>query len=189
MLSEDKEQEIVSRAQQSPESFTILYDFYFPKIYNYIYHRVHNTQMAEDLVSETFYKALVNIDKFQWRERSFASWLYTIARNLVVDAFRKAKPIVMDESWAEGIVSPEDGPEEKYMKDAVKSELLLTISTLSQDQQDALLLRFQEGLKIKEIAKVMNKNEGAVKALLFRGLKSMRKKMEGEEHGDGYGKR
>jgi len=180
LLNEDKEQEIVSRAQQTPESFALLYDHYFPKIYNFIYHKVHNTQLAEDLVSETFYKALANIEKFRWRERSFACWLYTIARNQVVDTFRKIKPVLLDESWAEGIASPGNDPEEKVIRDTVKDELLLTIRTLSQDQQDALLLRFQEGLKIKEIAQVMNKNEGAVKALLFRGLKNMRKKMEGE---------
>lgn len=186
MLNEDIEQEIVSRAQQTPESFGLIYDHYFPKIYNYIYHRVHNTQLAEDLVSETFYKALANIQKFKWKERSFACWLYTIARNQVVDTFRKNKPVLLDESWAEGIPSPESDPEEKVISDSTKKELFLTIRTLSQDQQDALLLRFQEGLKVKEIAQIMDKNEGAVKALLFRGLKNMRKIMEeGGDSGDG----
>jgi RNA polymerase sigma-70 factor (ECF subfamily) len=179
LLNEDIEQEIVSSAQQTPESFGLLYDHYFPKIYNYIYHRVRNTQLAEDLVSETFYKALANIQKFKWRERSFACWLYTIARNQIVDTYRKTTPVLLDESWAEGLPSTGDDPEEKVMQDAVKKELLLIIRTLSQDQQDALLLRFQEGLKIKEIALIMDRNEGAVKALLFRGLKNMRKKMEG----------
>ncbi len=179
MLNEDLEQEIVSRAQQTPESFGLLYDHYFPKIYNYIYHRVHNTQLAEDLVSETFYKALANIQKFKWRERSFACWLYTIARNQIVDTFRKVSPVLLDESWAEDLPAKGDDPEEKVMQDAVKNELSAIIRTLSQDQQDALFLRFQEGLKIKEIALIMNKNEGAVKALLFRGLKNMRKRMEG----------
>lgn len=70
------------------------------------------------------------------------------------------------------------------MQEDIKNELMVVLRTLSQDQQDALLLRFQEGLKIKEIAQVMNRNEGAVKALLFRGLKSLRKKMEGENSGD-----
>lgn len=184
MLNEDKEQEIVSRAQQTPESFALLYDHYFPKIYNYIYQRVHNTQLAEDLVSETFYKALANIQKFRWRDRSFACWLYTIARNQIVDTFRKSKPVILDESWAEGIAAPGNDPEEKVMQEDIKNELMVVLRTLSQDQQDALLLRFQEGLKIKEIAQVMNRNEGAVKALLFRGLKSLRKKMEGENSGD-----
>ena len=53
------------------------------------------------------------------------------------------------------------------------------IRTLSPDQQDALLLRYQEDLKIKEIAVILGKNEGAVKALLFRGLRSLRKKLKG----------
>ena len=181
MLNEEREKEIVSRAQQTPESFAILYDHYFPKIYNYVYHRVHDTQLAEDLVSETFYKALANIEKFKWKERSFACWLYTIARNQVVDTFRKTKPVFMEESWAESIVATGEDPVETVINRAKKDELLLAIRTLSQDQQDALLFRFQEGLKIKEIARVMDKNEGAVKALLFRGLKNMRKKLEGGE--------
>lgn len=179
MLIDEKEQEIISRAQDNPGSFAPLYDYYFPKIYNYIYHRVQNTQLAEDLVSETFYKALANIKKFKWQDRSFACWLYTIARNQVIDQFRRQEPLLLDDTKNDLAAPADDNPEEKVLYDVTKEELLKAIKTLSADQQDALLLRFQEDLKIKEIALVLNKNEGAIKALLFRGLKNLRKKLEG----------
>lgn len=188
MPIEEKEQEIVTRAQHNPVSFAPLYDYYFPKIYNYIYNKVHNSQLAEDLVSETFYKALANIKKFQWQdqqERSFASWLYTIARNQVIDQFRKQDPVILDNNKGEISSSGiENSPEEKVIRDVTREELLKAIRKLSPDQQDALLLRYQEELKIKEIAAILGKNEGAVKALLFRGLKSLRKKLEGGDFDD-----
>jgi RNA polymerase sigma-70 factor (ECF subfamily) len=179
LVIEKKEQKIVLQAQRNPDSFAPLYDQYFPKIYNYVYRRVNNTQLAEDLVGETFYKALANINKFKWQNRSIASWLYTIARNQIIDYYRKQEPVVLDEKRMELTVSPRGNPEEKVLQDDLKIKLMETIKTLSTDQQDALLLRYQEGLKLKEIALILGKNEGAVKALLFRGLRSMRKKLEG----------
>lgn len=184
MLLEEKEREMICRAQENPRSFAPLYDHYFPKIYNYIYHRVQNAQLAEDLVAETFYKALANINKFKWQGQgySFAGWLYTIARNQVIDQFRRQEPQLLDENSWDLIAPGNDNPEDKVLQDVTREELLKVIQTLSPNQQDALLLRFQEGLKIKEIAAVLDKNEGAVKALLFRGLKSMRKKLEGGDY-------
>jgi RNA polymerase sigma-70 factor (ECF subfamily) len=184
LLLEEREREIICRAQQNPRSFAPLYDHYFPKIYNYIYHRVQDSQLAEDLVAETFYKALSNIHKFKWQGQgySFASWLYTIARNQVIDQFRRREPLLLDEGSWEFITPGSGNPEDKVLRDVTREELLKAIQTLSPNQQDALLLRFQEGLKIKEIASVLDKKEGAIKALLFRGLKSLRKKLEGGDY-------
>ena len=180
MLFKDKEQEMVVKAQQDLNMFAPLYDQYFPKIYSYVYHRVRNTQLAEDLVSETFYKALANIEKFKWQERSFACWLYTIARNQIVDSYRKQNPLLLDDASVNELVAPaKEDPETKVLEDSLAQELLAAIHTLSPDQQDALLLRFREGLRLKEIAKILGKNEGAVKSLLFRGLKSLKRKLEG----------
>lgn len=181
MLLDKREQEIISRAQEDIDSFAPLYDYYFPKIYNYVYYRVRNAQLAEDLVSETFYKALANLSKYQWKNRSFGCWLYTIARNQIIDHSRRQEPVLIDEEKGELGISSDGNPEEKVLKDVTREELIEALKMLSPDQQDALLLRFQEGLRIKEIARVLNKNEGAVKALLFRGLKSLRKKLEGGE--------
>ena len=121
--------------------------------------------MAEDLVSETFTKHW-RIYKIQVEDRSFACWLYTIARNQIVDTFRKSKPVILDESWAEGSCPGND--EEKVMQEDIKNELMV-VYTLSQDQQDALLLRFQEGLKIKEIAQVMNEMKVLSRRSYFEG--------------------
>lgn len=180
VLFKEKEQEMVVRAQQDPLAFAPLYDHYLPRIYSYVYHRVNNSQLAEDLVSETFYKALANIRKFQWQERSFACWLYTIARNQIVDSYRKQEPYLMDDGALDALVAPPgENPEIKALQNCTKEELLAAIHSLSPDQQDAMLLRFREGLRLKEIAQVLQKNEGAIKALLFRGLKSLRRRLEG----------
>ena len=101
MLNEDIEQEIVSRAQQTPESFGLLYDHYFPKIYNYIYHR-NNTQLAEDLVSRLFTK--------HWPIFKSSNGGTILCLLVVYHCTQssgrhvsKNKPVLLDESWAEGI--------------------------------------------------------------------------------------
>jgi len=184
LLLEESEREIICQAQQNPRFFAPLYDHYFPRIYNYIYRRVQNSQLTEDLVADTFYKALSNIHKFSWQGRgySFASWLYTIARNQIIDQYRRQEPLLFDENeW--DLAAPAAGnPEERVLRQATKDDLLRAIQTLTPSQQDALLLRFQEGLKIKEIASVLEKKEGAIKALLFRGLRNLRKKLKGGDY-------
>ena len=180
------EKEAVVKAQQDAKYFGILYEYYFPKIYNYISYRLRNQQLAEDLTAETFLKAFDNLDKFQWRNRSFACWLYTIARNQMVDYFRHKDTLPVEDSFLESIPD-EENPEKVFLEKDLRRYWIELIKTLSPDQQDVLLLRFQEGLKLKEIASILCKNEGAVKGLLFRGLRSLRKNIE--EGGLEYEKR
>ncbi|NLC11004.1 MAG: sigma-70 family RNA polymerase sigma factor [Firmicutes bacterium] len=171
------EKEAVARAQKDPKQFGVLYEYYFPKIYNYISYRLRNQQLAEDITADIFLKAFDNLDKFQWRNRSFACWLYTIARNQVVDYFRDKDFVPVEDSFLESIPD-EENPEQLVVEKDLRKQWLDLIKTLSPAQQDVLLLRFQQGLKLKEIAAILSKNEGAIKALLFRGLKSLRKNIE-----------
>ena len=81
--------DLVARSQAGePEAFGLLYDRYVDLVYRYIYYRVGSPTLAEDLVSETFLRALRRIDSFTWQGRDFAAWLVTIARNLIADHFK-----------------------------------------------------------------------------------------------------
>ncbi len=68
-----------------------IYEEFFPKIYNYIYYQINNNAVCDDLVSSVFMKVVENIDKFDEQKASFSTWIYTIARNTVIDYYRKAK--------------------------------------------------------------------------------------------------
>jgi RNA polymerase sigma-70 factor (ECF subfamily) len=171
--------ELVARAQDGDsEAFGQIWDRYNEMVYRYIYFRVNNAQLAEDLASETFLRALRRISSFSWQGRAFGAWLVTIARNLVVDHFKSgryrleiAKPDVLgaDSPDADQSTSPESAALEKL----TKATLLTAIKKLNPDQQECIVLRFLQGFTVAETAKTMGKNEGAVKALQYRAVRTL----------------
>lgn len=164
-----EEQSLIEQAKRHPEAFGHLYDIYFGKIYSYIYRKTGDRQVAEDLTADTFMKALANIKGYKYTGQPFAAWLYRIASNLVADHYRSRRVTApLDEGLQ--VAATEGDPVEAAL--AVDDQLAMAraIQTLSPDQQDVILLRFSSGLKLKEIAEVVGKTEGAVKALMFRAL-------------------
>lgn len=170
------EQWLVEEAKRNPEAFGQLYDIYFGKIYSYVYRKTGDRQAAEDLTSEAFMKALANIKGYRYTGQPFVAWLYRIAANVVTDHYRSRR---VTTSLDEGLQahSSEISPEEAALRLDDQQAVARAIQTLSPDQQDVILLRFSQGLKLKEIADVIGKTEGAVKALMFRALGSLRGKL------------
>jgi RNA polymerase sigma-70 factor (ECF subfamily) len=167
---------LVEQAKRDPEAFGQLYDIYFGKIYAYIYRKAGDRQAAEDLTSETFMKALANIQHYKYTGQPFVAWLYRIAANVVTDYFRARRPTA---PLDEGLQLPATGigPEEAALRMDDQQAVARAIQTLSPDQQDVILLRFSGGLRLKEIAQTIGKTEGAVKALMFRALGGLRGKL------------
>lgn len=132
--------------------------------------------MAEDLTSDTFMKALANIKNYQYTGQPFIAWLYRIASNVVTDYYRAHK---VTASLDEGLqmASTAAGPEEAALSLDDQQAVAKAIRTLSPDQQDVVLLRFSGDLRLKEIAEVVGKSEGAVKALMFRALGALKSKL------------
>lgn len=170
------EQELIEQAKRNPEAFGQLYDIYFGKIYSYIYRKTGDRQVAEDLTADTFTKALANMKAYKYIGQPFVAWLYRIAANLVADHYRSRRVTApLDEGMQ--VAATEGDPEEAAL--AIDDQLAMAraIQTLSPDQQDVILLRFSSGLKLKEIAEVVGKTEGAVKALMFRALGGLKGKL------------
>lgn len=88
-LSEEKE--FVERARRDPDAFGKLYEQYYSQIFSYVLKRVANIEIAQDITSEIFFKALKNVGQFRWQDISFSFWLYRIATNEITDYFRKDK--------------------------------------------------------------------------------------------------
>ncbi|MFC1956876.1 sigma-70 family RNA polymerase sigma factor, partial [Chloroflexota bacterium] len=100
------------------EIFTELYEEYMPKVFRYIHGRVNNMAIAEDLTSTTFEKALMNFDKYSEDKASFSTWVFSIARNTVIDFYRveSRKKLTSLEEGAEFVskdLSPEDELDKK----------------------------------------------------------------------------
>ena len=89
----NEKKELIERAKRDPEAFGKIYDENYPKIFGYILKRVANLDIAQDITSETFLKALRNLWKFHWQNISISAWLYRIANNEIANYFRKRKQV------------------------------------------------------------------------------------------------
>ena len=170
---------LVQRAQGGDaEAFGELYDRYVDLVYRYIYYRVGSAQVAEDLTSETFLRALRRISSFTWQGRDVGAWFVTIARNLIADHYKSSRQrlelTTEDVSTVTGAPKlVQDGPENAVLESMQNKVLLSAVKKLNAEQQECIILRFLQGLSVAETALAMNKNDGAIKALQYRAIRSL----------------
>jgi RNA polymerase sigma-70 factor, ECF subfamily len=169
---------LVQRAQAGDtDAFGELYDRYVDQVYRYIAYRVASRQVAEDLTSETFLRALRRIGTFTWQGRDVGAWFTTIARNLVADHYKSGRyrlELTTDDIGESG-GPPQlvEGPEGAVLEAMNNKILLEVIKQLNAEQQECIALRFLQGLSVSETAQVMGKNEGAIKALQYRAIRTL----------------
>jgi RNA polymerase sigma-70 factor (ECF subfamily) len=156
------------------EAFGRLYDRYVDVVFRYVLFRVGDRSLAEDLTSETFLRALRRISSVSYQGRDVGAWFVTIARNLVLDHVKSSR-YRLEVATAE-IVEPRSidrGPEHEVLADATSAELLRCVAQLGADQQECVMLRFLQGLSVAETAELMDRNEGAIKALQHRAVRRL----------------
>ena len=175
------ESRLVRQARSGdPDAFAQLYDAYMERVYRYIYFRVTDALLAEDLTSQVFLKAWEHLGQYQPGGSPFLAWLYTIARNLVIDHYRAQKESVPLEK---ALAIPSEGQtvgeqvEFRFEIQAMRDALQF----LTEEQQQVLILKFIVGLETREIARMMKKAEGAVRALQMRALQTLAKYLESEK--------
>ncbi len=174
------ERTLLERARQYDEAaLGELYDRYAPRIYAYIYRRVGDAYLAEDLTGDVFVRMIQAVQAEHLWHTSFQAWLYRIAHNLVVDYYRR-RPPVTELELDERLVAAEDDPASAVAERLSHRSLRAAISRLTSDQQQVLALRFGEGMKAREAAEVMNKSTGAIEALQHRALATLRRVLERE---------
>lgn len=179
LTSELSEDELLERAEQFDEdALGELYDRYELKIYNYIYRRTSNQTLAEDLTAQVFLRMLEAIHNDKTWHSSFSGWLYRIAHNLVIDHYRmrdRQKQVSLDD--APVMPDPGNNPV-RAAEIALDAEYLRSaIRRLTDEQAQVITLRFLEGYSFNEIAGMMDKTEGAVKALQHRAVSTLRQLM------------
>jgi RNA polymerase sigma-70 factor (ECF subfamily) len=148
--------------------------------------RTADVEVARDVTSQVFLKALKNIGRFQWRGVPFSSWLYRIAANEVANSYRerRRRRIHLEQSREvtdDSDNSPEDElarAEEELRKHEEFLCLHENISRLSFRYQEVIALRYFEHKHLREIGEILGKSEGTVKSLLHRGLEKLRQLME-----------
>ncbi|WGX96171.1 sigma-70 family RNA polymerase sigma factor [Nocardioides sp. L-11A] len=160
------------------EAFGLLYDHYQPSVYRFLYYRTRSVVVAEDLCSETFFRALRNMSSFRWQGKDFGAWLMTIARNLATDHFKAGRTRL--ELTTEDMGQHDDateGPENAVLASLTNEILLDALTKLPNEQRDCLIMRFLQGLSIAETAAALGRSDGAIKQLQLRGVRNLAKLM------------
>ena len=170
-----EEESLARRAQEGDQvAWTQLYENNFDRIYRYVVLKIGNKMEAEDIAQQVFLNALKSISAFRWKGAPFSAWLFRIAHNQVVDYLRrkgKRATVPLDESLARANSDPRLAAEQNLDIE----RLVLATKRLTKAQQEVISLRFAGGLPVGEVAEVMGKSEGAVKALQHSAIVSLRK--------------
>lgn len=182
----EQEEKLVERAKNDAQAFGQLYDWYYSKIFGYVLRRTASIEIAQDVTSDVFFKALKNLEQFRWRGTPFSSWLYRIATHEIANYFRKNKRGQFCLEEVPNSISLSNPSAETELLEAEaelkRHEEFLAlhenISKLSVKYEEVITLRFFENKQIKEIGEILGKREGTVKSLLHRGLEKLRKLME-----------
>ncbi len=170
------EENLVRRAQQyDQQAFARLYEANFDKIYRYVTVKIGDRMEAEDIAQQVFLKALQSISAYQWQGVPFSAWLFRIAHNQVVDHLRKRKkqPVTL---FDETLAGSGDGNPQLITEHNMEVKQLVTATgQLSKLQREVISLRFAGELSIAEVAKIMGKSQGAVKALQHSAIMALRR--------------
>lgn len=178
------EKHLIEEARTSPEAFGELYDAYYPKISNYLLHRMPGAEIAQDITAEVFFKAMTRLNTFSWQGLSFSAWLYKIANNEIKMYYRKKERKIFS---LESLFN--DHHFEMPDSTDIEQDYILAEEELSQNllfcqakdallelpliYQDVMVLYFFEEMSLAEISEVTGKNLNTIKSLLSRGKEKL----------------
>ena len=159
-----------------PWAFGLIFEHYHDRVYRFIASRVQRPSDAEDLTQHVFVKALEALPRYEPRGIPFGGWLFRLARNAVIDHVRTRHEHAELETvvgWAHGDSGPDEIAVVRQELDAVGAAL----AGLTDDQREAIALRFFGGLSAREAAEAMGKQEGTVRGLQFRAIAALRREL------------
>ncbi len=154
-----------------------VFDMYYAPIYRYIHQHVGHDGVAEDLASEVFSRFLDSVEQGRGPADQLRAWLYRVAHNLIVDDARRQKyrsHLPLDENISAVDISVAGQAEQALLVE----ETRLAMANLTEEQRSVIILKYMQGLGNDEIARVLGLRVGAVRALSFRGIKTLRRELE-----------
>ena len=179
--ADDPEQQALLERARRADTAALgeIYDQYAERIYAYIYHRVGQAELAEDLTGQAFMRMLEAIRNGQAWKTSFSGWLYRIAHNLVIDHYRRrGRATFVDIDEVAPISTTEGDPSTSVQARLERENLRTVLNQLTDEQAQVITLRFLDDLSITEVATIMARNEGAIKALQYRAVLALRRIMQ-----------
>jgi len=176
MPSHITDSELVIRAKAGDQgAFTAIYERYSAAIYRYIYFRVGEAELAEDLQAEVFLRMLEGMERYEDRGWPISAWLYRIAHDRTVDTMRRRRnrQHVPLEAWSGTC----DGPDSMVDVRLDHEELNRVLNDLTDEQRQVIRLRFMADMSVQEVAEKLGRTEGSVKALQHRGIQSLARRL------------
>lgn len=167
--SAENEREAIMATKRDPREFVRLYDAYRDRVFGYFVSRTGDRSASEDLLQDTFIRALEAMPRYEWRGLPFGAWLFRIAANRLTDHRSERRPANLDE-----VPEPEAPSHGGSVETRVDAAIVWSAAgALTEDQREALALRFRADLPIREVAETMGKSEAAVKMLLQRAIRAL----------------
>lgn len=176
MTVNSSDNDLIIRAKSAdPHALATIYERYSPAIYRYIYYRVGDVELAEDLHAEVFLRMIEGMERYEDRGWPISAWLYRIAHDRTIDSLRRKyrRKQVPLEVWSDTC----DGPDMEIEGEIDHEELWQSIGQLTETQREVIVLRFINNLSVQAVAERLGRTEGAVKALQHRALQTLNRLM------------
>ena len=168
----------VDEAARRLDVFAEKYQQFFPRVFAYVYGRIRNVHQAEDLVPDVFERAFLKMSSLR-NDEAFATWLFSIARNVVTSHARKSgRETVVDPVVLHSVVASNASVENEVLVREEVAEVIECLKTFPQREQDIISLKFDAELANAQIARVMGLGEANVRVILFRTLRKLRESMK-----------
>jgi RNA polymerase sigma-70 factor (ECF subfamily) len=166
-----------------PLNFASLFDTHYPRLYAYVRSQVADRETAEDLTAAAFERAFSRSHTFDAAKASFATWLFRIAHNLVINHYRATsrKPVQYELDEAAEVSTADLSPEQQLLRQEQHRILMDTITSLSERDQEIIQLKFFGRLTNREIAEVMELNEKTVSVIILRALQKLKVQFQTRE--------
>lgn len=167
-----EQNELESLKQLDPQAIGAIYDRYFPEVYRFVRYRLNDEHAAEDIASDVFVRLLEAVKTKRGPQTNLKAWLLATASHIVTDHLRRAyrRP---ESEISETMPDGTPDPSQDYEKLERERRLKSAMSTLTDEQQYVVTLRFNQGYSLEETAALMKKNANAVKQLQFRALAAL----------------
>jgi RNA polymerase sigma factor (sigma-70 family) len=166
--------------------FAAIYEQHMPGVYRYVRYRVGNVHLAEDLTSTIFEKALTNFRRYRSDRAAILTWLMTIARNTIIDHFRRQgrrQEMTLDDAGE--VPSTNDSPEQEAIKKEELRRLHFCLDRLSSQEQEIVSCKFGAEMKNRQVARTLQLSESNVGTILFRAVLKLRDCFREWENGKG----
>ena len=183
-MNPEQEKELIQQCRTDPTAFGQVFDLWYKPVFGYIMRRTAEYDLSKDIAAETFLKAFLKINTFQYRGISLSAWLFRIATNELNQYYRRSryKPQslqqLLENPQMEKLLHQQDDEREVIEKElqAFNDYNLIRTNLLKLDvkYQEVIALRYFEQKTNSEISDILGKNEGTVKSLLSRGLEKLR---------------